>query len=74
MICSDKTGTLTQNRMTLVEVWAGGETEPAADVKGDKERMTLLFGALANDGEVQIVDGAENTSATRRKPPSSPRL
>lgn len=59
VICSDKTGTLTQNRMTLVEIWAGGETQPAAAVDGERERLTLFYGTLANDGEVQFEDGKE---------------
>ncbi len=59
VICSDKTGTLTQNRMTLVEVWAGNAPEPADNIQGELERTTLFFGALACDGDVQIIDGAE---------------
>lgn len=42
VICSDKTGTLTQNRMTVVEVWTAGGDEVAA----------LTAAALCNDARL----------------------
>jgi Ca2+-transporting ATPase len=56
VIGSDKTGTLTENRMTVKEVWAGGRfvdvdeaesTEPG----GDPLRRTMLAGVLTNEAE-----------------------
>ena len=40
VICSDKTGTLTQNKMTVVDVWT---------MKADERPMALTIGALCND-------------------------
>ena len=42
VICSDKTGTLTQNRMTVTEIWTAG---------GDKE-AALTAAALCNDAKL----------------------
>ena len=40
VICSDKTGTLTQNRMTVVDVWSCG---------GTHRKEALLIGTMCND-------------------------
>lgn len=49
VICSDKTGTLTQNRMTVVEVW----------VKGNNRAAALTIGTLCNDSQLTFDgDGA----------------
>lgn len=54
VICSDKTGTLTQNRMTLVKVYLDGaqETEDISTQNSDEVKKLLTYGTLCSDGSV----------------------
>ncbi len=59
VICSDKTGTLTQNRMTLVKTFCDGDAEEANIADADDATTKLLtYATLCCDGSV-IVDGDE---------------
>jgi magnesium-transporting ATPase (P-type) len=71
-ICTDKTGTLTQNRMAVVEVWTlhGSATiegvgyEPSGTIRGDSDdalsetRRVAMAAARCSSGRAELVDGA----------------
>lgn len=67
-ICTDKTGTLTQNRMNVVEAWtpgghlqiAGQGYEPEAELTGDGIAEALLLGLAArsaSQGRASLHEG-----------------
>lgn len=50
VICTDKTGTLTQNNMAVAKVWADNELiEPNAAMTGETTRLLFTTAALCNN-------------------------
>ncbi len=56
VICSDKTGTLTQNRMTLTRAWVCGMDNAEDISKNNSEEIKKLlgYGTLCCDGSIRI--------------------
>ncbi|HBT63462.1 MAG TPA: ATPase, partial [Ruminococcaceae bacterium] len=59
VICSDKTGTLTQNRMTLMKVFTGKNTIAMSDSLPESATALIRLAALCTDGTVQMEEGVE---------------
>lgn len=68
VICSDKTGTLTQNRMTVVEGWSGGNridfrNDPPAGELDSNVNLLLQTALLCTDAHLKILaEGKHETS------------
>ena len=57
VICSDKTGTLTQNKMTVTHIWTKDNIEDAKDNLSNESTTLLQMATLCCDGIVENSNG-----------------
>ncbi|WP_125583683.1 cation-translocating P-type ATPase [Levilactobacillus cerevisiae] len=61
VIASDKTGTLTQNQMTITRYWTPNSNAAAAEDLTPAGEKLMRYLGLATNAEIQVVNGKEET-------------
>ncbi|MBQ3235761.1 MAG: calcium-translocating P-type ATPase, PMCA-type [Clostridia bacterium] len=57
IVCSDKTGTLTQNKMTVLEIY-NGNLKLLSDITPDDAKLLNYF-SICCDAKIEVIDGVE---------------
>lgn len=58
IVCSDKTGTLTQNKMTVLEVFDKGKLKFLSDLTAENQQLINYF-SICCDAKIETIDGVE---------------